>query len=316
MTSQHEPTALSRRRFIHALGAGAALGPALLQAQPRAGRLPISFSTLGCPEWSWARIVAEADHLGYGGIEIRGIQDEMDLTRRPEFQGTRLAGTRRDLDALGLVITDLGASAHMHEKDPAARALQLDEGRRFIDLAAKLGVPYVRMFGDKVPAGHTRAEATKRVVDGFREMAAYAKGVGVVVIMETHGDFTSSADLETIVGSVDSDAFALLWDAHHTFVSSGEAPTFTWGRIGRFVRHVHLKDSRPDGGERRYVLTGSGDVPVEEQVRVLAKGGYEGFYSFEWEKRWHPEIEAPEVAFPHFARTIRKYLAEAGVAVS
>ena len=79
------------------------------------------------------------------------------------------------------------------------------------------------------------------------------------------------------------------------------------------MRHTHLKDSKPEGDERRYVLTGSGEVPVKEQVRVLAQAGYKGFYCFEWEKKWHPEIEEPEVAFPHFARTIREYLAEAGV---
>jgi len=307
---------LTRRRFLTSLGAGAMLSPALLRAEPARKPLRISFSTLGCPKWSWTEIVAEADRLGFGGIEIRGIQDEMDLTRHPDFQGTRLAGTKRDLDALGLVITDLGASAHMHDKDPRERARQLDEGRRFIDLAARMGVPYVRMFPDKVPEGDTRADTTRRVIDGFTEMAAYAKGSGVVVIMETHGDFTSSAALEAILTGVGSDSFALLWDAHHTFVSGGEAPEFTWGHVGRFVRHVHLKDSIPDGEERRYVLTGRGEVPVEEQVRVLAKAGYQGFYSFEWEKRWHPEIEDPEVAFPHFARTIRKYLADADVAVS
>jgi hypothetical protein len=48
-------------------------------------------------------------------------------------------------------------------------------------------------------------------------------------------------------------------------------------------------------------------------VAVLAKAGYTGYYSFEWEKRWHPEIEDPEVAFPHYARTIGEYLTEAGV---
>jgi hypothetical protein len=45
----------------------------------------------------------------------------------------------------------------------------------------------------------------------------------------------------------------------------------------------------------------------------LAGGGYRGYYCFEWEKAWHPEIDDPEVAFPHFAKVIRGYLAEAGI---
>ena len=305
-----------RRAFLRTLGTGAALAafPAVLRGKAGAKRLPIAFSTLGCPAWSWKKILSEADRLGYGGIELRGIEGEMDLTKRPELQGERLRETRQDLAALGIVITDLGASSRMHEKDPAERAKQLDEGRRFIDLAARLGTPYVRMFGDRVPPGESREDAMKRVVDGFREMAEHARGRGVAVIVESHGDFTRSADLEEILTRVDSEAFALLWDAHHTFVSGGEAPAETWGRLGKWVRHTHLKDSKAAGEERRYVLTGTGEVPVKEQVRVLAAGGYTGFYSFEWEKAWHPEIEEPEVALPHFAKTIREYLAGAGAA--
>ena len=52
---------------------------------------------------------------------------------------------------------------------------------------------------------------------------------------------------------------------------------------------------------------------MQEQVRVLAGHGYSGYYCFEWEKKWHPEIEEPEVAFPHYARVMTGYLQAAGV---
>jgi sugar phosphate isomerase/epimerase len=303
---------LARRAFLTSL-ASAVAAPAILRASPRAKRFPIAFSTLGCPRWGWKSILESADRLGYAGLELRGIAGEMDLSKVPELQGTRLSGTKGDLAALGLVITDLGASARMHEKDKAVRDRQLDEGRRFIDLAHALGVPYVRMFGDKLPPDEPRDEVMKRVVEGFQQMAALARAARVTVLIESHGDFTRSADLEAIFAGVDSEAFALLWDAHHTFVSGQEAPDVTWKRLGSRVRHTHLKDSVPEGNERRYVLTGTGQVPVREQVRVLAAGGYQGFYCFEWEKVWHPDIEEPEVAFPHYAKTMREYLAAAGV---
>jgi sugar phosphate isomerase/epimerase len=306
---------VARRTFLSGLAAGIA-APAVLRAQARPKRLPIAFSTLGCPQWSWKAILESADTLGYAGLELRGIAGEMDLPKVPQLQGSRLAETKKELAALGIVITDLGASARMHEKERAEREKHLDEGRRFIDLAQALSVPYVRMFGDKLPPDEPKQDVMKRVVEGFQQMAAYAKAAGVTVIIESHGDFTRSADLEQILKSVDSPHLALLWDAHHTFVAGNEAPADTWKRLGHQVRHTHLKDSVPQGAERRYVLTGTGQVPVKEQVRVLASGGYKGFYCFEWEKKWHPEIEDPEIAFPHYVRTMREYLAEAGVKVS
>jgi sugar phosphate isomerase/epimerase len=302
---------VSRRTFLVSLAAGTA-APPFLRGHGGPPRLPIAFSTLGCPAWSWRTILETADRLGYTGLELRGIGGEMDLPKVPELTGSRLAGTKKDLSALGIVITDLGASARMHEKEKATRDQQLDEGRRFIDLAQALSVPYVRMFGDKMPPDEPKEDVLKRIVDGFRQMAAHAKAAGVTVLVESHGDFTHSADLLAILNGVGSDAFQLLWDAHHTFVAGREAPADTWKSLGPYVRHTHLKDSVPAGDDRRYVLTGQGEVPVREQVRVLVKGGYRGYYCFEWEKKWHPEIDAPEIAFPHYAKVMREYLEEAG----
>jgi sugar phosphate isomerase/epimerase len=292
---------------------GAAAAPAVLLRRQRTTRYPISFSTLGCPKWPWNRILEQASQMGYAAIELRGIEAQMDLTARPEFAGTRLAQSRKDLEAAGLRISDLGASARMHEADPAVRAAQLDEGRRFIDLAHRLDVPYVRVFGDKVPAGEPKPSALARVADGLRLLGEHAKGSGVSVIIESHGDFTDSPTLLAILKAAAMPNVALLWDAHHTFVAGKEDPATTFKTLGAYVRHTHLKDSRPEGSDVRYVLTGTGTVPVRDTVNVLARNGYRGYYSFEWEKTWHPEIEEPEVAFPHYAEVMRRYLADAGV---
>jgi sugar phosphate isomerase/epimerase len=301
----------TRRHFMTALAAGIAAGPAIVQAR-RASRYPIAFSTLGCPAWPWKRVLEQASQLGYAAIELRGVANEMDLTKVPELSGTALKTSLEDLSALGLVVSDLGASAVMHETG-AAREKALDEGRRFIDLAHAMGVKYVRMFGDQISRTEPRDAVFARVADGFRQMATHASSAGVTVLMETHGDFTRSADVAAIHKSVGSDAFAILWDAHHTFAAGHEAPAESWATLGPWVRHTHLKDSKPAGSDRQYVLTGMGDVPVKAQVETLVKNGYKGYFCFEWEKKWHPEIEEPEVAFPHYAKVMTGYLKEAGV---
>jgi len=289
----------------------AAAAPGLLRSRARA-RYPLAFSTLGCPGWSWQTILQQADTLGYAALELRGVAGEMDLTKVPELTGTRWAGTRADLAAIGVTISDLGASAAMHQTG-AARQAALDEGRRFIDLAHTMGVKYVRVFGDQIPPDEPRDAVFARVAEGFKTLSAHAATAGVTVIMETHGDFTHAPDVVAIHQAVDSGAFAILWDAHHTFVAGHEQPAATWQTLGAWVKHCHLKDSVPAGTDRRYVLTGTGEVPMQEQVRVLAGHGYSGYYCFEWEKKWHPEIEEPEVAFPHYARVMTGYLEAAGV---
>jgi sugar phosphate isomerase/epimerase len=147
-----------------------------------------------------------------------------------------------------------------------------------------------------------------RVIEGLKTLGEHARGSGVGIILEAHGDFTDSPTLLALLDGAAMDNVALLWDAHHTFVSGKETPDKTFAALKRYIRHTHLKDSKPEGNGVRYVLTGSGTVPVRQTVNILKQSGYKGYYCFEWEKGWHPEIEEPEVAFPHFAETMRSYL--------
>ncbi|MEO8371902.1 MAG: sugar phosphate isomerase/epimerase family protein [Candidatus Solibacter sp.] len=303
------------RRDLLRLTTAAVAATAIGSSEP-AGQLPIAVSTLGCPKWDWGTIVKNTSQWGFAALELRGIQDQMDLPKCAEFGGTRLKGTLADLAAANLKISDLGASAQMHEPDPAKRAKHMDEARRFIDLAHELHTPYVRVFPNQFVAGEEKRVTYARISDGLHELGEYARPAGVTVIVESHGEFRRVEDIRAIMEGAKSKNVAFLWDAHHTCVE-GEKPADTFKELGKYTRHTHLKDSVPIPGkpkdDRKYVLTGTGDIPVKETVRVLAGSGYKGYYCFEWEKRWHPEIEEPEVAFPHYAKVMREYLGEAGV---
>jgi sugar phosphate isomerase/epimerase len=302
---------IARRDFLGAL-ATSTIAPKLARGRSP-DRLPIAFSTLGCPAWDWRTILQEAEGMGYAAVELRGIQGDLDLPRRPEFQGSRLTDSLGQIAGRGLRIASLGSSAAMHEPDPVLRAGHLDEARRFIDLAQALGAPYVRVFPNNFVAGEQHDVTIERIAEGLRTLGRHAEGSGVSVLVESHGDFTHSADLLEVLTAVGMTDVAFLWDAHHTVVSGHEAPAETFRVLAAYVRHTHLKDSRPDKDGVRYVLTGQGTVPVEQTVKTLVTAGYRGYFCFEWEKKWHPELEEPEVAFPHYARTMAGYLAAAGV---
>ena len=273
-------------------------------------RYPMAFSTLGCPKWEWKKILSVASENGYSAIELRGIMGQMDLTKRPEFTGTQLSASLKDLSALDLKISDLGSSARMHERDPKKRSDAFDEVKRFVDLAARLKSSYIRVFGDKVEAGDTRPAAIERIIAGMRELGEYAKGSGVSILIESHGDFTDSKSLLEILKGAEMPSTGLLWDAHHTCAFGKEKPADTFHALKKYIRHTHLKDSQPAENGVRYVLTGKGTIPVRETVKVLVEGGYRGYFCYEWEKAWHAELEEPEIAFPHFADTMRTYFDE------
>jgi hypothetical protein len=64
------------------------------------------------------------------------------------------------------------------------------------------------------------------------------------------------------------------------------------------------------------VLLGKGEVPCRQVVELLHRESYQGYITAEWEKKWHPTIEEPEVALPQHAETLRQWFAALPAAVS
>ena len=306
----------NRRQFLKMMSA-AAVSPwvaAQTKMSETRAKIPLAFSTLGCPSWEWKKILDFAEEHGFSAIELRGIGGKLDLPSLPLFAADRVEQTKQEIGASKLQIACVSSSAQMYVEDPAKRAKELGDARRFIDLASALGAPYVRVFGGKAEADKSPApsdETKARVADGLRELGKYAGPLKVTVIIESHDHFTASATLKSVLQSADSEHVGLLWDAHHTFATSNEDPEFTVRQLGSWIRHTHLKDSTGSGEDRKYVLTGRGNVPIQRQIEALRSIGYKGFYCFEWEKMWHPDIDDPEIAIADYARVVGQCLGNA-----
>lgn len=299
-------TPLTRRDFLERAAILLASLPEVVRGAD--ARLPIGFSTLGCPSWNWLKILDFAEQNGFAAVELRGLEGTMDLPSRPEFAEAQIGQSKKDVASRGLRISCVSSSANMHDTGPEHEK-QLADARRFIDLASRLGAPYVRVFGNKLVG--PREAAVEHIAASLNELGGYAAPKNVTLLLESHGDLTNSAILREILEKAASPHVGLLWDAHNTFVEGKEEPAITVSQLGKYIRHTHLKDSRAENGQDHYVLTGRGNVPVKRQVELLVAAGYTGYYSFEWEKAWHPEIAEPEVAIADFARVMTQYL-EAG----
>lgn len=269
----------------------------------------LSFSTLGCPKWTLDQILSCAVTNGYLGIELRGLTGEMDLPKCPEFSTPeRVKATRRLVADKGVSIINLGSSARLHIADPAKRTEQLDHAKRFIELAEGLGCPYVRVFPDDLPKDQDRAQTIDLIIKGLVELGEFAARSPVNILLESHGKVVESALLRQIMTSANRPNVGLIWDFVNMWSSTGESPGSAYQALKKYIRHVHLKDLKIIDGKHQYTLLGEGEAPLAEAMKALSNDKYGGYYSFEWEKAWHPEIQEPEVAFPHYAKTIQQYL--------
>jgi glucosamine-6-phosphate deaminase len=267
--------------------------------------MKISFSTLGCPSWSLAQILDAAGRLGYDGVELRFIAGDDALWARPELTAGGLAETRARLRDAALAISCLDTRSFFHDPPGPARDRALDEARRSLELAAQLGAAGIRVFGDRVQEGQDLVSTSALVAEALQQLGEAAQPLGVEVWLESHGDFARARDTQAILESVRAAAVGVVWDPANAF-ELGETPAEGYAVLGTLVRHVHVKDVvRPPAGAASRtawtpVLPGRGVFAPERVLSVLQAAGYDRWISFEWEKRWHPAIEEPEVALPHF----------------
>jgi sugar phosphate isomerase/epimerase len=206
-------------------------------------------------------------------------------------------------------IIGLGASTRFSFPDATERQANVDELNQYIELAADLEVPLVRTFGSPGQITISMDEAIQYCADALNAVAPNAERLGVAVALETHDAFCRGQDVASVMAKVDSDAIGAIWDVHHPF-RMGEDIETTWRVLGPRLKHVHIKDGvrRPDGSWQ-LVLLGKGEVPCRAVVELLHREGYQGAITAEWEKKWHPEIEEPEVALPQHAEVLRSWFA-------
>jgi sugar phosphate isomerase/epimerase len=264
----------------------------------------IAFSTLAFPDADLATAVSLGRSWGYAGVELRLVDGEL---IDPAMPASARARVRRTLAAAGLPAVAVDSSIRLAGEDPGA------ELRQFLELASDWEAPLVRVFGGALPGDgpgrQARLEAAARVLE---EAAPAAERLGVAIGVETHDAFSASAVVAELLALVDSAAVGAVWDSHHPH-RMGERAADVWANLGSRILLAQVKDARPDAGRDdgwQLVLLGDGEVPVRDMLALLSAGGYQGWVSVEWEKRWHPEIAAPEVALPQHLAMLRGWVEE------
>ena len=297
----------NRRKFIQQTTGllGAAFAGSLMGFTAK--DILLSFSTLGCPDWSFEQITNFAQSNSFNGLEVRGILREMDLTKSPVFSKANIAATKTIMQDKNLRFVNLGSSATLHFKAAADRQKNIDEGKRFIDLAHAIDCPYIRVFPNNFPKEQEKQETIELITDGLATLATYAKGSNVTVLMETHGDVVWVADILSIMKNASGAHAALIWDVANMWNITKEPPAEVYPKLKPYIKHTHIKDNTLDNDKISYTLMGKGVVPIFEAIDLLYKDGYKGYYSFEWEKLWHPEIDAPEIAIADYAKTMQAH---------
>jgi sugar phosphate isomerase/epimerase len=194
----------------------------------------------------------------------------------------------RDIAAkLGIAISGTAVGNNFsHPKDSPERPGQIAHVKQWIDYAAMMGAPHIRVFAGSHPKGVSGEEAEQNAIDALTESAVYAAEKKVYLGIENHDSITTADRLLRIVRAVDSPWVCVNLDSGNFIAEDVYAEI---AASAPYAMNVQLKT------EIKVGKTGKEKAPadLERVVKILKDTGYEGFVVLEYEEENDPFKHVP-----------------------
>lgn len=268
----------------------------------------IAFSTIACPSWTLEEAASRAADFGYLGVELRSFHDgSVEVASEPfgcDPEQIKAIFEHAGVEALSFA-TSVRYDTMINPPVIGRVFLNEEEGvgdtKAYVDLADRSAVPFVRVFGNSLPAAEPRTWSMRRVSERLKLAAQTARNTEVRLLIENAGAFSTSEALLELLELVDSQWLEVSYNTLAA-VQAGECPMDGLHRLMDWVKIIKINDVDDDGYP---VLLGDGRLPLEKFVKGLVKSGFDGWLVYEYPKLWMIEDERdPAQVLKHAADTL------------
>jgi len=199
----------------------------------------------------------------------------------PEY----LVSLKQRTHRLGLSISGTAIGNDFCLVEGAARDKQLEDCRLWIDYAAAMGAPAIRIFAGKVPKGDTESAAIARCAAGINESLEYAAQKGVFLALENHGGITSTPEqMFRIIEQIhESPWFGINLDSGNFRTAD---PYGDLEKIAPLAVNAQIKVKMNRDGHQEA-------ADFNRIIEILKSAGYRGFVALEYESKADPWTEIP-----------------------
>jgi len=257
----------------------------------------LSFTTMGTPELDHTGAIALALEVGFDGVDIRCADYLGEV--RPASEEKELREVARDFEAAGLEIPSVLCYHQISSVSEGWSGEYAEHIASHLGIGAALGARAIRIFGVHPAPGHGSDELVQGSAEAIAEVLCDdASGVGIV--MQNHAGAGTALDALQIACRLDDPRFGLVYSPDHSFMYEANHGDELLPQIQPWTQQVYVADLVREGDGQRWVFPGEGEVPLRETIARLDASGFDGFYSFKWEKIWNPDLLEPQIAMPHF----------------
>ncbi len=174
---------------------------------------------------------------------------------------------------------------------------QINSVKKWIDHAAVMGAPHIRVFAGTAAKGLTDAEARNMCINSLEEVCDYAGTKGIFLGLENHGGIVAEADgILEIIKAVKSPWLGINLDTGNFHTAD---PYVDLAKIAPYAVNVQIK---AETKEKDAVAKKA--VDLRRIFRILREANYQGYVALEYEAK--PD---PWTAIPKLLKQIKKLAA-------
>lgn len=305
---------MNRRSFFAAgagLGAALALGTPVTSAGAETPKKRLKLGIASYSYWHFRTakvpietVIEKSADLGVEGVDV--LHRQMDIGEKDPLDAagrSYLRKLKRHAFRNGVSLVCLSIHQNFVSPDPAVRQQQVEHTHKCLEIAAELGAPCVRLnsgrwntiksFDDLM-----KARGIEPVLEGYKEDDGFAwcteciekclpkaEQCGVVMALENHWGLTRSpAGMLRLLKASPSPWLGLLMD-------TGNFLEDPYDKLVEIAPHtVYVQAKAYEGGGEWYTL----DLDYRRIAKILAKAGYTGFVSLEFEGKADPDVAVPK----------------------
>lgn len=306
---------LSRRRFLELSVAGLA-GSSAYAIQPfqRSGQARLRLSLAA---YSFRDYFAPKAPLAEGERQIDLVQfvdycaeqncDGAELTSYyfpKDFTPDYLRDLRRHAFLRGVAISGTAVGNTFTLPKGEARDREIMLVKHWVDNAAILGAPHIRVFAGGIAKGQTVEEARRLCIEALEECCAYAGARGIFLGLENHGGIVADPEgLLEIIRAVKSPWAGVNLDTGNFHTAD---PYAAITQCAPYAVNVQLKGEVHPAGAKESV-----PADLARLVSILRDAPYQGWVALEYESK-----ESPWKAVPPLLAKLRELLGAPAISTS
>ncbi len=217
-------------------------------------------------DWDLDKIIEVCKNWGYAGVEFRseiGNKHGVELETSKEARKV----IKEKLEDAYLEAIGVGTSCRFEYSEEKLRRQNIDTAKRYVELAADMEAPRIRVFGNNFEKNADKEQTIKWVSEALAELNEFSEPYKVDVLLEMHGDFNFWKYAIKAVEYSEVPGLGLIYNCSQKD-KVGESVKSTYSHIKHLIRHVHMHSLLKP-------------YPHKEIMQLLKNDGYEGYISAE-----------------------------------